>query len=87
MKRIIICADGTWNLRDQVEEESGRRRPTNVTKVARAIEPCDQHGIDQIVFYHDGIGTRGPLDKLTGGAFCSGMAANVRDLYGSIAYS
>lgn len=25
MKRIIICADGTWNLRDQVDEGSGTR--------------------------------------------------------------
>ena len=22
-----------------------------------------------VVFYHDGIGTRGPLDRFTGGAF------------------
>jgi len=87
MKRIIICADGTWNLRDQVEEESGRRRPTNVTKVARAIKPRDRHGVDQVVFYRDGIGTRGPLDKMTGGAFGRGMEDNVRNLYRSIVYN
>jgi uncharacterized protein (DUF2235 family) len=87
MKRIIICADGTWNLRDQIDEDSGKRHPTNVTKVARAVRTRDRHGIDQVVFYHDGIGTRGPLDKITGGAFGTGMEENVRNLYRSIVYN
>jgi uncharacterized protein (DUF2235 family) len=86
VKRIVICADGTWNLRDQ-EDERGKRRPSNVTKMARAVRPRDRHGIDQIVFYHDGIGTGGPLDKLTGGAFGDGMEANVRNLYRFIVYN
>jgi uncharacterized protein (DUF2235 family) len=87
MKRIILCADGTWNLRDQIDEETGRRRPTNVTKVARAIRPRSAMGIDQVVFYHDGIGTRGPMDKITGGAFGHGMEENIRSLYRSIVYN
>lgn len=87
MKRIIICADGTWNLRDQVDKESGKRRPTNVTKTARAIRPRSQDGIDQVVFYHDGLGTRGPMDKMTGGAFGAGIEDNIRDLYRSIVYN
>jgi uncharacterized protein (DUF2235 family) len=86
MKRIIICADGTWNLRDQVDE-NGKRRPTNVTKVARAIEPRDSNGIAQVVFYHDGVGTRGPLDKVTGGAFGDGIEGNIRNLYRFIVYN
>ncbi len=49
MKRIVICADGTWNLRDQINEESGKRRPTNVTKVARAIRPRALDQVDQVV--------------------------------------
>lgn len=87
MKRIVLCADGTWNLRDQVDEETGRRRPTNVTKVARGIRPRSTAGIDQVVFYHDGIGTRGPMDKVTGGAFGHGMEDNIRDLYRAIVYN
>jgi hypothetical protein len=39
------------------------------------------------VFYHDGIGTRGPLDHLTGGAFGSGMEQNIRNLYRFIVYN
>lgn len=87
MKRIVICADGTWNLRDQVDKQSGKRRPTNVTKIARAILPRTQDGMDQVVFYHDGLGTRGPMDKLTGGAFGSGIEDNIRNLYRSIVYN
>jgi len=30
VKRIVICADGTWNVRDQVEEETNKRRTGNV---------------------------------------------------------
>jgi uncharacterized protein (DUF2235 family) len=87
MKRIVICADGTWNLRDQVNEETGKRRPTNVTKVARAVKTRDGNGIDQVVFYHDGVGTGGSLDKFTGGAFGHGIEDNVRNLYRHIVYN
>lgn len=87
MKRIIICADGTWNLRDQKDEETGKARPTNVTKVARAVRARDSRGVEQVTFYHDGLGTSGPLDKLTGGAFGTGIEQNVRDLYRSILYN
>ncbi len=87
MKRIIICADGTWNMRDQIDSQSGQRRPTNVTKTARGILPRDSKGIDQVVFYHDGVGTGGPLDKFTGGAFGKGIEENIRNLYRAIVYN
>jgi len=87
MKRIIICADGTWNVRDQVDEESGKRRPTNVTKIARGIRPRARDGVDQVVFYHDGLGTSGPMDKVTGGAFGTGIEDNIRNLYRAIVYN
>ena len=87
MKRIIICADGTWNVRDQIDKETGTRRPTNVTKVARAIRPRAQDGTDQVVYYHSGIGTGGPLDKFTGGAFGRGIEHNIREIYRFIVYN
>ena len=37
MKRVILCADGTWNIRDQVDKVTKKRHPSNVTKVARAV--------------------------------------------------
>jgi uncharacterized protein (DUF2235 family) len=87
MKRLVICADGTWNERDQINQQTKRPRPTNVTKVARALRPRARNGVDQIVFYHDGIGTRGPLDRITGGAFGRGMENNIRVLYRFIVYN
>jgi uncharacterized protein (DUF2235 family) len=85
MKRLIICADGTWNVRDQVDKTTGRRRPTNVTKVARAI--VSRADVDQVVIYHDGVGTGRGLDKFTGGAFGDGIEINIRELYRSILYN
>ena len=87
MKRIIICADGTWTDRDQVNKQTGRRRPTNVIKAARAVRARAANGVDQVVFYHDGIGTRGPTDRFTGGAFGHGMETNIRTLYRFLVYS
>jgi uncharacterized protein (DUF2235 family) len=59
MKRIVICADGTWNERDRIDEKTGRRHPTNVTKVARAVLPQATDGTTQVVYYHEGVGTGG----------------------------
>jgi uncharacterized protein (DUF2235 family) len=87
MKRIVICADGTWNERDKIDEKTGKRHPTNVTKVARAILARAPDGIDQVVYYHDGVGTSGGVDKYSGGAFGDGIEANVRDLYRFILYN
>ena len=87
MKRIIICADGTWNERDQVDKKTKKRHPTNVVKVARAIRSRDKNGVDQIVYYHDGVGTSGGLDKWTGGVLGEGIEDNVRSLYRSVLYN
>ena len=87
MKRIAICADGTWNEPEQVDSKTGRRKPTNVLKVARTILPRDADGTDQVVLYHEGVGTEGGVDKFTGGAFGHGMSANVRTLYRFIVYN
>lgn len=87
MKRIILCADGTWNEAERKDDKTGRPQPTNVLKVARAILPRSNTGIDQVVYYHEGVGTEGELDTLTGGAFGSGMSQNVRALYRFLVYN
>lgn len=87
MKRIVICADGTWNQRDQFDKTRGTYRPTSVTKTARAVRPADAQGVSQVVYYHSGVGTGGPLDQLTGGAFGHGMAHNIREMYRFIVYN
>jgi uncharacterized protein (DUF2235 family) len=87
MKRIVICADGTWNIRDQIDKATGKRHATNVTKVARAVRPQAANGTNQIVYYHDGVGTRQGLDRVTGGAFGEGIEANIREIYRFLAYN
>jgi uncharacterized protein (DUF2235 family) len=87
MKRIVICADGTWNERDRIDPKTGHRHPTNVLKVARAVLPQAADGTVQVVYYHEGVGTGGGLDKVTGGAFGEGIEANIRALYRFILYN
>jgi uncharacterized protein (DUF2235 family) len=86
VKRLAIFADGTWNVRDQLDKQ-GKRRPTNVTKLARAVLARDAAGTDQIVGYSEGVGTAGGIDRFTGGAFGRGLERNVRDLYRFILYN
>jgi uncharacterized protein (DUF2235 family) len=72
-KRLVVCCDGTWNTPDQTS-------PTNVTKIALAVAPTDEDGIEQRVFYLRGVGTTG-WERLRGGAFGMGLSRNVRDAY------
>ena len=76
MKRIIICADGTWN---KPEEDLSKDFPTNVLKFARALAPIDNKGIEQVVFYDWGLGSY--HDSATAGAFGSGINKNIADGY------
>ncbi|MDE0177357.1 MAG: DUF2235 domain-containing protein [Gammaproteobacteria bacterium] len=74
MKRLVVCCDGTWNT---PEMES----PTNVVRLARAVLPRDANRVLQIVYYDEGVGTQGPIDKLVGGAMGAGLDFNVRQAY------
>ncbi len=87
MKRIVICADGTWNEAEKKSKDSGRPQPTNVLKTARAVRPRADNGVDQVVYYHYGVGTAGGLDEFTGGAFGEGIEQNVRMLYRFLVYN
>ena len=74
MKRLVFCADGTWNTPE-------KRDVTNVVKLVRAIRPKDKDGIPQVVFYDWGVGTGDGLDSVKGGAFGRGIDRNIRDGY------
>jgi uncharacterized protein (DUF2235 family) len=74
-------------MRDQVNEKTKKRRPTNVTKLARSVLPATAGGMPQVVFYSDGVGTSGGVDRFTGGAFGRGIEDNVRNLYRAIVYN
>ena len=78
MKRIAIFCDGTWNSADQSHD--GVPCPTNVIKLALRTARRDG-GMPQVVFYGQGVGTGGSLDKLTGGAFGKGLDDNLYAAY------
>jgi uncharacterized protein (DUF2235 family) len=73
-KRIIYCADGTW-------DEPGKN--TNVYKISKAI----QVNAAQIPHYDDGVGSDGLLiQKLAGGAFGLGLFQKIKDGYTKLAH-
>ena len=74
MKRLVVCCDGTWAT---PEMES----PTNVVRLARAVLPRDANDRLQVVYYDEGVGTHGPIDKFVGGAMGAGLDFNVRQAY------
>ena len=77
-KRLVICCDGTWNIPDQASD--GKASPTNVTKLALAVAPEDDAGVEQRMFYHRGVGTS-RREHIMGGGFGYGLSKNVRDSY------
>jgi uncharacterized protein (DUF2235 family) len=85
MKRIVICADGTWNTpRDE--------QPTNVITMARALAPKGSvigsgQPITQVVFYDWGVGTGNIGDKVSGGALGAGLDKNIQDAYRFIVHN
>ena len=73
-KRIIFCADGTWD---------SAKNDTNVYKIFKAIPITS----DQVAFYDDGVGSDGtPIEKLLGGAFGDGLFQKIKDGYTKIAH-
>ncbi len=81
-KRLVVCCDGTWNTPDQSTD--GRACPTNVTKLALALAPVGEDGVEQRLFYHQGVGTE-RWERIRGGAFGLGLSRNVKEAYRSVA--
>jgi uncharacterized protein (DUF2235 family) len=75
MANIVVCADGTWN---RPEEDIQKDFPTNVLRVARAIDPNLKH-VRQHVFYDWGLGSY-HSGALAGG-FGIGIHKNILDGY------
>jgi uncharacterized protein (DUF2235 family) len=80
MKRLIVCADGTWNKRDRTKNA----RNTNVAKLCDAIVQLDPLGVPQFLKYQKGVGTGPWYDKILGGVTGAGLSANIRECYGWI---
>jgi len=71
-KKLIVCADGTWNDED--------RTRTNVAKLHRALQTWHVEGVDQWVCYVSGVGTSFG-EAIRGGAFGYGLSRNIRQAY------
>lgn len=69
-RRIVMCLDGTWNstyAKSIREDGTSVAKPSNVLKLARAVQPVAKDGTSQIVYYDAGIG--GDVDSEGGGKF------------------
>ena len=57
-RRLVVCADGTWNTPTQ--EDEGKLSPTNVVKLYEAVRrrPVASDGTSQLAYYHEGVGTK-----------------------------
>ena len=75
-KRIVICADGTWN---RPEENLKKDFPTNILRIARAIKPFSKDGTPQQVFYDWGLGSY--HDRMSAGVIGKGIHKNIVDGY------
>jgi uncharacterized protein (DUF2235 family) len=79
MKRLVICADGTWNKADAGADGKG---VTNVARLRDAVAPKAPDGTVQKVFYHSGVGTEGSwLERMAAGAVGIGLSQNVKRFY------
>lgn len=73
-KRIVFCADGTWDDPDQ---------RTNVYKLYKALPTT----ADQIPLYDNGVGaSKDPIVKIVGGAFGTGLWQKIKDGYVKISH-
>lgn len=77
-KKIIVCADGTWNDPEQLDR--GSLVPTNVVKIARALALAKASGQEDI-FYDLGVGTGKGLDRFLGGLTGNGLLHNIFECY------
>jgi len=73
-KRIIFCADGTWDS------------PPNQTNVYRLFSAIPVTS-NQVRFYDDGVGVDGtPIEQLAGGAMGDGLFQKIKDGYTNISH-
>ncbi len=79
-KRIVICADGTWNTPKEVRP--GGEAPTNVWLLYQMVKNADAEGVPQLKFYHAGVGTqRSFIKRVSDGMTGRGLSAHMRDAY------
>lgn len=81
MKRLIVCADGTFGT-------PLKANVTNVVKVRDAVAATDAAGVEQKVFYDRGVGADATfLKRGLQGALGYGLEQNVKDCYRFLMYN
>ena len=79
-KRIVLCADGTWNT---PHGPAAMPNDTNVRKLFLLLNGDDS----QLKYYDSGVGTDGtPFEHFFGGTMGEGLFQKVRDGYTFLAY-
>jgi len=83
-RRLIVFSDGTW-------QDLNTKDSTNVVKTIEAIQPIGSDGIEQIVYYDEGIGCRemsadgtsltDKIIKIVGGGLGLGIDRKIQDAY------
>ena len=84
-KRLVLLCDGTWNRPENMD--GGKRKPTNIMKLVRAIKPLTTDGRVQVTFYDEGVGNNPGLDRLLGGSFGTGLSKNIVQAYRFLLYN
>ena len=79
-KRIVICADGTWNSA-KATAPVGSSATTNVWLTYQLVKPHASDGTPQLAYYHPGVGTGGFIDRVIGGATGYGLDRNIQQCY------
>lgn len=74
MKRIVVLCDGTWQRPDG-------RYPSNVVHMARCVLPRSSDGVDQIVYYQEGLGGNSGIDAFNAAVFGRGIDAEIQRIY------
>ncbi len=80
-KRIILCEDGTWLNSDNGDLKGALEIPSNVTRIARCIQPMSNEGVPQVVYYHHGVGGGSGLLSRFQGFAGDGISEIVREGY------
>ena len=84
-KRLIVLCDGTWNKAENIDRR--KRKPTNVVKMVRAIQPVAPDGTVQVTYYDEGVGNNPGLDRWLGGGVGAGLDRNIRESYRFLLYN
>lgn len=80
MRNLVVCCDGTWNTAEQ--RHDGVPVPTNVVRLYNALAEKNRNGIEQLRYYHPGVGTEsGWWDRTMGGATGRGLDENIMSAY------